>query len=116
MPSTIAVVFEPDFSARLPTLCFHTPVWLADTPENREAAEDAWRQMVEWPHISVTMFRPHTDWAELLGLVTLQQRGDTIDVIGAPLTADAQNALAGAGFVHVDATPQGFRASRRKRG
>jgi hypothetical protein len=116
MPSTIAIVFEPDFSSRLPTLSFHTPVWLADTPENRQAAEEAWRQVTEWPHISVTMFRPESDWPELLGLIALQQRtADTIDVIGSPLDADARASLANAGYVHFDGTPQGFRASKRKR-
>jgi len=108
----VAVVFAEDFSADLERLSFHTPVWLADTPANHTAAEIAWQRAIEWPHISVTLFRPSDDWSALLHQIALQEKSvDAIDVIGAPL-ANARAALIEAGFGRVEETAQGFRARR----
>lgn len=108
----VAVVFAEDYSAELERLSFHTPVWLADTPANHTAAELAWQRAIEWPHISVTLFRRDEDWSALLHQIALQEKTvDTIDVIGAPL-ADARAALTKAGFTRVEETGNGFRARR----
>jgi len=47
MPRSVAIVFAEDYSSQLEKLAFHTPVWLIDTPENRTAAEEAWRTAVQ---------------------------------------------------------------------
>ena len=113
MPRSVAIVFAEDFSAQLEKLSFHTPVWLADTAANHIAAEEAWQRAVEWPHISVTLFRPQEDWAALLDQIALQERNvDAIDVIGATLSDAARTALTAAGFAKFEETGTGFRARR----
>lgn len=109
----MVIAFAEDFSAELEKLSFHTPVWLADTPANHTAAEEAWQRAIEWPHISVTLFRPKEDWSALLDQIALQQRAvDTIDVIGTALSDNARTALSAAGFARFEDTATGFRAKR----
>lgn len=119
MPRTVAVVFEPDFTERLEKLAFHTPVWLVDTPANRAAAEQAWRAAVEWPHITVTLFRAparapgRDDWRLLLEQIERLERGyETMEVIGTPLSLVARAVLTGAGFTVFDERTDGFRARK----
>ena len=109
MAKNVAIVFEPDFSVRLEKLAFHTPVWIVDTPPNRGAAEVAWQTAVEWPHITVTLFRETEEWTALL-----DQIGpfDAVDVIGSPLTDLARAALEQRGFERFDETNGGFKARR----
>jgi hypothetical protein len=111
MSRTVAIVFDENYSSQLEKTAFHTPVWLIDTPENRAAAEEAWRTAIEWPHISVTLFRP-LEWEALLQQIAMHERFDVVEVIGAPLTPAAQRALDGANFVRLVETPSGFRARR----
>ena len=109
----MVIAFAEDFSAELEKVSFHTPVWLADTPANHTAAEEAWQRAIEWPHISVTLFRPQEDWTALLDQIALQRRGvNTIDVIGGALAGSARTALSDAGFEKFEDTPTGFRAKR----
>jgi hypothetical protein len=115
---SVAIVFAEDFAAQLEKLSFHTPVWLADTPANHTAAEAAWQRAVEWPHISVTLFRSPSnatrdDWRALLDQIALRERAiDAIEVIGAPLSPVARAVLDDAGFSRMEETPGGFRARR----
>ena len=112
MPRSVAVVFAEDFSTQLEKLAFHTPVWMVDTPANRTAAEQAWLQAVEWPHISVTLFRP-LEWDALLEQIAMHhERFDVIEAIGAALTPQVRGVLEAAGFVRIVETPTGFRARR----
>jgi hypothetical protein len=94
-------------------------VWLVDTPANRTAAEEAWRAAIEWPHITVTLFRPpdehaaKEDWQTLLEQVSFRERTlESVEVIGAPLTLVARAALTEAGLARFDETASGFRAKR----
>jgi len=111
MPRSVAIVFDDDYSSSLERVAFHTPVWMTDTPANRAAAEEAWRAATEWPHISVTLFRP-LGWDALLAQISLHLRYDVVEAIGTPLTSEAGRALEAAGFVRVEETPTGFRARR----
>ena len=113
MPRSVAIVFEQDYAASLEKLAFRTPVWLVDTPANRTAAEDAWREAVEWPHISVTLFRAQDDWRTLLGQVELRERNlDALEVIGSTLDPATHTMLVEAGFTRFDESASGFRAKR----
>ncbi|MDP9194914.1 MAG: hypothetical protein M3P06_24735 [Acidobacteriota bacterium] len=119
MPRTVAIVFAEDFSAQLEKLSFHTAVWLVDTPANRAAAEEAWQRAIEWPHISVTLFRSSAaspsgdDWRALLEQIALQKRTvDSIDIFGAELTPVARATLENVGYERFEETPSGFRARR----
>jgi hypothetical protein len=119
MPRTVAIVFADDFSAQLEKLSFHTPVWLTDTPENRAAAEEAWQRAIEWPHITVTLFRApaatptRDDWRALIDQIALQKRPvEAIEVFGAPLTNTVRATLAEAGYERFEETGSGFRVRR----
>jgi hypothetical protein len=111
MPRSVAIVFAEDYSGQLEKLAFHTPVWLIDTPDNRTAAAEAWRTAVEWPHITVTLFR-EDDWTILIELISLRERFDVVEAIDTALTPDVREALGAAGFVRVEETATGFRARR----
>ena len=105
-------MFAEDFSGPLEKLAFHTPVWMIDTPANRAAAEAAWMQAVEWPHIAVTLFRP-LDWEPLLEQIGMHhERFDVVEAIGTELTEGVRAVLEGAGFVRIVETAGGFRARR----
>ena len=119
MPRSIAIVFADDFSAQLEQLSFHTPVWLVDTPENRAAAEAAWQRAIEWPHISVALFRSpavkpsRDDWRALLDQIALHERSvDAIEIFGQALTNGARAALGDAGYERFEETASGFRVRR----
>lgn len=108
----MTVVFHDDYSENLENVAFRSPVWIVDTPANRQAAERAWHAAVEWPHITVILFR-FDDWGTLLSQIALQVRSVTgLDVLGSALTPAARGALDEAGFGRVDETQDGFRARR----
>ncbi|HVR38758.1 MAG TPA: hypothetical protein VMU84_06655 [Thermoanaerobaculia bacterium] len=116
MARTLALVLDPQFGTQLGPIAFHTAVWIVDTPVNRTAAQEAWRSADEWPHISVTMFRPlgdaatRKDWADLIEQITLQQPFETLDIIGGEIATSFRDALEDAGFVVFRA--KGWRAKR----
>lgn len=117
--ASVAVVFAADYSGELERLAFRTPVWLVDTPENRAAAEEAWRAAIEWPHITVTLFRApdgepsRDDWRTLVEQIEFQEKAlDGLEVIGSELTVAARAALVNAGFTRFEERPSGFRARR----
>lgn len=108
----VSVVFHDDYSEKLQKLAFRTPVWIVDTRANRAAAEGAWHEATEWPHISVTLFR-FDDWPSLIRQIVFQVRGvDAIDAIGTTLTLPARAALDEAGFARIDEHADGFRARK----
>lgn len=119
MPRSVAIVFDPNYSASLEKLAFRTPVWIVDTPDNHAAAEDAWRAASEWPHISVTLFRPpgeqvlKEDWETLLEQIVLLERSlEAVEVIGVALHPMARAALMEAGLERFEETANGFRARK----
>ena len=115
----VTVVFTDDYSEQLEKTAFRSAVWLADTPANHTAAEAAWHLAVEWPQISVTLFRPpaadpnREEWRALVEQIKLQEGGlGALDVIGSPLTLAARAVVREAGFGRVEETGDGFRARR----
>jgi hypothetical protein len=108
MSRRVAIVFDTEFGDRLATLAMRTPVWIVESVANRPAVSEAWNRATEWPHISVTVFRPPDKLKHLLSQIGHPQR---VDVIGLPLTDDARDALHAAGFTKIAETSEGFRAS-----
>ncbi|MGN6184660.1 MAG: hypothetical protein ACTHQM_13505 [Thermoanaerobaculia bacterium] len=109
----LVIVFDEDYSSQLEKLAFTTPVWLIDTPANRTAAEHAWHAAIEWPHITVTLFR-RQEWDTLIEQISLEERRpvEAMEIIGEPLTDPARNAFLDAGFDRLDETERGFRAKK----
>ena len=115
----VTVVFSDDYSEQLEKTSFRSAVWLADTPANHTAAEAAWHAAVEWPHISVTLFRPpaatptREEWSTLLEQMKLEARPfEAIDVVGTELTLAARAAMSDSGFTRFEETAEGFRARK----
>jgi len=108
MSRRVAIVFDKEFGGRLGTLAMRMPVWIVESVTNRAAVSEAWNRATEWPHISVTVFRPTDDLKHLLSQIGHPQR---VDVIGSPLTESAREVLGAAGFTKIAETTDGFRAS-----
>ena len=108
MSRRVAIVFDAEFGDRLSGLVMRTPVWIVESVANRPAVSEAWNRATEWPHISVTVFRPLDDLKHLLSQIGHPQR---VDVIGLPLSDAAREALRSAGFEKVVETSEGFRAT-----
>jgi hypothetical protein len=108
MNRRVAIVFDTEYGDRLAALVMRTPVWIVESVANRAAVSEAWNRATEWPHISVTVFRPMGDLKRLLSQIGQAQR---VDVIGLPLNDAAREALDAAGFTKIVETNEGFRAS-----
>lgn len=108
MNRRVAIVFDREYGERLATLVMRTPVWIVESNTNRPAISEASNRAVDWPHISVTVFRPPGDLKHLLSQIGNPKR---VDVIGLPLTDEAREALSAAGFTNVAEMSDGFRAT-----
>lgn len=56
MSYCVAVVFQSDARTLIPELASRCPVWVVDSAENREGANDYWRQVDEAMAARVTTF------------------------------------------------------------
>ena len=108
MSRRVAIVFDGEFGDRLATLAMRTPVWIVESGANRTAVAEAMNRATEWPHISVTVFRPTDDLKHLLSQIGHPQR---VDVIGLQLSDEASDAMRDAGFAKIVETADGFRAT-----
>ena len=124
--SVVSIVVDPEFGERLTALAERGPVWIADTPSNRSAAE-VWRRKPGRPTCEdrVTTFRINTvaapeQWvADILSTVELHHGGfdnkppsyGTLEVWGASLSASLRALLTTAGYADLSSFPGGFRAS-----
>jgi hypothetical protein len=108
MSRRVTIVFDAEFGDRLLTMVMRTPVWIVESSANRSAVAEAMNRATEWPHISVTVFRPTDDLKHLLSQIGHAQR---VDVIGLRLSDDVREAMRGAGFTNVVETSDGFRAT-----
>jgi hypothetical protein len=108
MSRRVAIVFDAEFGDRLMPLAMRMPVWIVESTANRPAVSDAMNRATEWPHISVTVFRPTDDLEHLLSQIGHPQR---VDVIGLRLSDDARDAMRDGGFTRLVETSDGFRAA-----
>jgi hypothetical protein len=106
MSRRVAIVFDAEFGDRLLTLVMRTPVWIVESAANRSAVAEAMNRATEWPHISVTVFRPTDELKHLLSQIGHPQR---VDVIGLTLSDGARKAMRDGGFTRVVETSDGFR-------
>jgi hypothetical protein len=107
MSRRVAIVFDREFGDRLADLAMRMPIWIVESNTNRPAVAAAWNRASEWPHISVTVFRPPGDLRLLLTQIGQPQR---VDVIGMRLKDEAREVLTDAGFATIVETSDGFRA------
>jgi hypothetical protein len=124
----VALVVDSEYGARLDALSVAMPVWIADTPTNRAAAEALWRRAPESiSHIApgaITTFRvrlsePPSAWAlSVLGEIDLHHGEysqtpayNALEVIGTEATSDLRKALEEYGLSEFKSRAGGFRAS-----
>jgi hypothetical protein len=125
-PYTVALVVDPDFGDRLGALALEMPVWVADTPTNRAAAEILWKRApLGISHVArgaITTFRvragePPSVWAiEILGDIDLHHGEfshahgySALEVIGTEATSDLRAALRECGLTELESRVGGFR-------
>jgi len=78
VPRSVAVVVDPAFGERLASVAECSPVWIADTPINRAAAERCWESSATSREVDVTTFKVATGessegWcADILPTIALQ--------------------------------------------
>lgn len=127
----VSIVVDPEFGCRLDAVAEKGPVWIADTPTNRPAAELWWLEHYPYSQPDrVTTFRVAPDaspeqWClDVLPTVDLHfgayddrpPRYDVIEIRGTPPTAALRACLAENGYDQIIELTDGFRASRPERG
>jgi hypothetical protein len=118
--SSVAIVVDPDFGDRLPSLADQMSVWIADTPTNRTVAESLWSHAGS----NITTFRvvgdDATEWCRAIlpqvelhhGEYSQSPAFDSIEVFGADATPNLRDAFSKYGFTISSERPDGFRAVR----
>jgi hypothetical protein len=120
MARIVTVVLDREFGDRLEPLAFRNPVWIVESDTNRYAAAMASHKAVDWPQISVTVFKfpaePTTDeWVSLIKQLDIAgpRPFDVVVVMGSELTAAILAAFREVGFDKIEDTAEGVRATRR---
>ncbi len=125
---SVALVVDPEYGQRLEALAVEMPVWVADTPTNRVAAEALWRRAsASISHTSpgaITTFKVDANdspplWAlSVLGEIDLHHGENSqtpaynvLEVIGSEVTRDLRDALAEYGLTELQPRVGRFRAS-----
>jgi hypothetical protein len=125
---SVGIIVDPQFGQRLDQLASRLPIWIVDTPVNRQAAERRWQQKEEATHTEpgdVTTFTVDTaqtpeEWcASVLGVVDAHHDEyshnppyDAVEVVGAQLTDPLLEALSAFGLTEIEPLDSGFRARR----
>lgn len=124
-PYRVFVVLEKEFGERLVSLAQTGPVWIVDTPANREATQKVWAAHKGQTHLTgVTTFNAAGCSAEdaLIndldtidlhhGVYSADPPYTVLEVIGTPITERLKTELAAFGFNEFESMPAGFRAVR----
>jgi hypothetical protein len=119
------VVLDKDYGERLSDLAPRGPVWIVDTPSNREAAQKLWAVDKSRTHLDgVTTFKGGDCSAEdaLIndletidlhhGFYSANPPYTVLEVIGTVITERLKTELAGFGFNEFQSNADGFRAVR----
>lgn len=126
--TTVAIVLESDFGARLHELASRMPVWIVDTPGNRSSIESEWaRRRRDGAERELSVFRmieglsPNDHVVALLrtieaahGAAVQDPPFATLLVYGASPDATVTAALDALGGGVPEATDDGFRATIKR--
>jgi hypothetical protein len=132
-PPSLIVVLDPDYSDRLESVIAHAPVWIVDTPSNKEACQRIWKRQPHSDHReigAITSFGAGSEDNLSEGLFDVLPQLEThhgvvdgdylrfaqsfvVEVIGVRATKDIVSRLAELGLDVISETPDGFRAKRR---
>lgn len=124
-PYSVAVVVDVAFAA-LDEIARHMPVWIVDSPYNRDLAVNYWREHAGQSHTEgVTTFKVSEsaspeDWcADVLSDVDLHHGEyshappySVVEVFGTPLSDRLRAAFAEWGFAEFEQRSSGFQATK----
>ena len=125
-PYSVTVVLDREFGQRLRELVDEGPVWVVDSPVNRDTAHKLWAEFPDRSHLNgITVFKAA---AGRSGEQILTDEIDTIDlhhgvysanpaytvirVLGCELNAEVEGSLSGYGFDSFTRNANGFEARR----
>ena len=125
---TIAVVLDPAFASRLPSLAERAAVWIVDSDENRPAIEALWSaRRSRHATYDVTVFReipglsPEDHLAGVLRSIEMDTDVDEerpplewVEVYGVEARQEIDSVLRARGFGGVAPVADGFRARVRR--
>ena len=124
-PYKVYVVLNREYGERLFDLVPKGPVWIVDTPPNREAAQSLWAADKAQTHLTgVTTFKAgdcpaedalinEMDTIDLHhGIYSAEPPYTVLEVIGTPITELVKTELTVFGFNEFEAVGDGFRAVR----
>jgi hypothetical protein len=125
-PYRVFVVVDREYSDRLDELAQTGPLWIVDTPSNRDVAQSIWAANPNRGHLeSVTTFKfgegcssedilvNELDTIELHhGTYSANPSYTVLEVIGTGMSARLKAELSKFGFDEFQETSQGFRALR----
>jgi hypothetical protein len=124
-PYSVSVVLDRKFGSRISELLEDGPVWVVDSPINRDSAEKAWAEFTKHNHLNgVTVFTAtERDPSQTLiyemptidlhhGVYSADPAYTIIRVFGCTLITEVQESLAEFGFNSFDRTDEGFNATR----
>jgi hypothetical protein len=125
-PYRVFVVLDREYGERLSALARVGPVWIVDTPLNREAAQRFWAARKQNSHLDgVTAFKTDDNCSSEDALINELDAIDlhhgvysadppytVIEVVGARVTERLRNELSQFGFNEFQTTVEGFRTVR----
>ena len=122
----VALVLDPDYGDKLTSLADMGHVWVVDTRANRAVASTYWdQQPIHQVERGITTFNTSENGSRLESCLNILETIDmhhgphssdppysVLEVIGLPLTDEAQSAIEALGFDTFEKTAEGFRATR----
>ncbi len=125
-PYCVIIIVDPLFNGDLSGLLERAPIWIADTPHNRQLAQTAWDSNPTQSHLDgLTIFtvrqeRTPADW--LIGnfdtidlhhgVYSADPPFTILEVFGTPISDSIQSLLGEYGFDTLEPSQLGFRAIR----
>jgi hypothetical protein len=126
VPYLVSVVVDREYGSRLRGLLEAGPVWVVDSPVNRDSAENLWTEFRSLNHLEgVTIFKAENDISpaqmliDEMPTIDLHHRDYSADppytvirVVGCEPNPEVRETLEEFGFDSFNRTPEGFEAMR----
>ena len=125
-PYRVGLVLHEDYGDRLTELLARMPLWVVDTPSNREAAQRIWSSRPGQSHLTgLTTFKVASDSSAVErclgeldtidlhhGEYSASPSYSELEVFGLALTEDVRRGFVEEGFAKFEVTDDGFVAFR----
>jgi hypothetical protein len=125
-PYSVSVVLDRSYGSRMRGLIKAGPVWVVDSPANREFTQQLWAESPTLGHLDgVTLFKASEnrppeqmliDWMDTIdlhhGVYSADPPYTAIRVVGSMLTPEGRQVLGTFGFASFTVTDEGFHAVR----